>query len=76
MNEKQIPNPKSSILAKAVVGGAGIGLPPGFELPDNMAAVILLVPIDKIVGKSPAEIQTDLGLPWAMEDGEPFWFEN
>ena len=76
MNEKQIPNPKSNILANAVVGGAGIGLPPGFELPDNMAAVILLVPIDEIAGKSPAEIQNDLGLPWATVDGEAHWFEN
>ena len=75
MIEKQIPNPESNILAKAVVGGAGIGLPPYYEIPDGMAAVILLVPMNEIVGKNPIEIQADLGIPWSM-DGEPYWFEK
>jgi hypothetical protein len=72
---KVIPNPNSEILKNAQVGGAGIGFPPSLEMPEGMAAVLLYVPIQQIIGKSPGDIQNDLGLPWHF-GGEPFWFEG
>ena len=65
--KRKIPNPESKLLASAVVGGAGMGIP-GFDLPKGMGAVLLFVPISEIAGKNPMEIQSDLGLPWAIED--------
>lgn len=70
---RDIPNPQSEILKQAQVGGAGIGFPPSLEMPEGMAAIILYVPINEIVGKSPGDIQNDLGLPWHT-GGDPIWF--
>ena len=68
-------NIKSEMLAKAVVGGAGLGLPPGAGTPPpGMGAVLLYVPLEAMRDKSPVEMQADMGLPWAGPNGEPFWF--
>lgn len=65
----------SKMLAKAVVGGAGMGIPPGAcEPPAGMGAVVLFVPLDAMAGMSPIEMQADMGLPWAGPGGEPCWF--
>lgn len=75
--ERTIPNPKSTLLAQAVVGGAGLFVP-GEQLvpPEGKAAVLLYVPIDQMAGKSLPELQADLGLPWSMTDGAPYWFDQ
>lgn len=65
-------NANSKLLAHAVIGGAGIGVPP-VAPPQGMATVLLYVPATELVGLSPVEIQAGIGLPWSM-DGEPFWF--
>jgi hypothetical protein len=70
------PNPKSMILANAVVGGAGLGSPPEITAPAGMGTVILYVPIDCVVGKTPIDIQNDIGLPWFVEDGPAIWFDE
>lgn len=68
-------NVNSEMLAKAVVGGAGLGLPPGAGIPPRgMGAVLLYVPLSAMAGKTPVEMQADMGLPWAGEEGEPVWF--
>lgn len=68
-------NVKSEMLARAVVGGAGMSLPPGAGTPPpGMGAVLLYVPLEAMEDKSPIEMQADMGLPWAGPDGEPFWF--
>lgn len=75
MEERQIPNPKSEILANALVGGTGLGpMPPGIEPPEGMATVVLYVPEDQIAGKGPLEIQKDLGIPWNLNNGDKHWF--
>lgn len=71
-----IPNPNSKILAAAVVGGASLLIPPGSAPPPGMAAVILYVPLRDIVGKNLSDIQADLGVPWFMGEGEPYWFDG
>ncbi|KZN20808.1 MULTISPECIES: hypothetical protein [Pseudomonas] len=77
--KRQIPNPTSKILANAVVGGAGMGMP-GIDMPKGMGAVLLYVPIADIAGKHPMEIQADLGLAWAVEDESGtcsgIWFDE
>jgi hypothetical protein len=71
------PNPKSTILANAIIGGAGIGLPPEQSAPRGMGCVLLYTPVGGIIGKSIIEIQQDVGLPWCMgNDGAGFWFEG
>lgn len=69
-----IPNPKSKILANAVVGGAGLGCPPDVSAPAGMGIIMLYVPLDQVVGKSLIDIQRDLGLPWFAEGGPAIWF--
>ncbi|WP_199918420.1 hypothetical protein [Pseudomonas veronii] len=72
---RQSPNPTSKMLAKAVVAGAGIGMP-GVTPPPGMGAVLLYVPLGDILGKSPIDIQADLGMPWHVEDGPGVWFDE
>lgn len=69
-NDKQ----KSTILSNALIGGAGLGLPQNQTIPKGMAAVLLYVPESYIVGKTIMDIQKDIGLPWHVEGGDPFWF--
>lgn len=74
--ERKTPNPESKMLARAIVGGAGMGMP-GVDSPPGMGAVLLFVPLDEIAGKSPQDVQADLGLPWASGDeGEGVWFDE
>lgn len=71
------PNPQSAILANAIVGGAGIGLPPERTAPKNMGCILLYAPIGHIVGKSVMDLQKDIGLPWCMGDeGAGYWFDG
>ncbi|MDN0082451.1 hypothetical protein QU487_06740 [Crenobacter sp. SG2305] len=70
------PNPESTLLAKAVVGGAGLNIPPGTVPPEGMGAVVLFVPLEQMVGKTVMEIQSDLGLPWHAEGSDPVWFAD
>lgn len=74
--KKQIPNPDSQLLANAVIGGAGLGLPPVADAPEGMATVVLYVPVTEIVGKTMPEIQADLGLPWHIAGGGQYWFNK
>lgn len=68
-------NPKSEMLSKAVVGGAGLFLHHGATTPpDGMGALLLFVPLESMQNKSPIEMQADLGLPWSGPAGEPYWF--
>jgi hypothetical protein len=71
-----IPNPSSVLLSNAVVGGAGLGLPPGIEAPPGMAMVLLYVPASELTKRSMPEVQADLGLPWSDEDGKPVWLDE
>ncbi|CAD0266084.1 hypothetical protein DENIT_70062 [Pseudomonas veronii] len=41
-----------------------------------MGAVLLYVPLGDILGKSPIDIQADLGMPWHVEDGPGVWFDE
>jgi len=51
--------------------------PPEQEVPDGMATLVLYVPMEQIIGKSPPDIQDDLGLPWSVVGGEdPVWFDE
>lgn len=69
------PNVNSEMLSEAVVGGAGLMLPPDAGIPPKgMGAVLLYVPLKVMQGKSPVEMQADMGLPWAGPNGEPTWF--
>jgi hypothetical protein len=60
---RTIPNPNSRLLANAIVGGVGLGMPPASTPPEGMATVLLYVPTSLVAGKTPIEIQDDLGLP-------------
>ena len=73
---RQTPNPNSTMLAEAIVGGAGIDLPPDMDVPVGMGAILLYVPLEHMVGKSMPQIQADLGLPWSAGDGQGFWFSD
>lgn len=72
---KKIPNPDSQLLANAVIGGAGLGLPPVADAPEGMATVVLYVLVTEIVGKTMPDIQADLGLPWHIAGGGQYWFK-
>lgn len=75
MTDKKSINPDSKILSTAVVGGAGLFLPPDAGMPPpGMGAVVLFVPLESMQNASPIEIQADMGLPWCGPNGEPFWF--
>ena len=66
---------KIQFFEQAVVGGAGMGIPPGAGTPPaGMGAVLLYVPLSVMDGKSPIEMQAEMGLPWSGPNGEPFWF--
>lgn len=74
---RDIPNPESIILKSSIIGGAGLSVPPAIcEPPNGMAAVLLYVPIEQIINKTPMQIQNDIGLPWHMDGGDSFWFEE
>lgn len=71
-----IPNPKSALLSKAVIGGVGLGRPDDLEPPQGMATILLYVPVHEITTRPMQEIQADLGLPWSDQDGRPVWFDE
>lgn len=64
---KQTPNPTSTILANAIIGGAGLAMPQGITPPPGMAAVVLYFPMHLVTG-SPIELQENIGLPWIAEE--------
>lgn len=66
-------NPSSEMLSKAVVGGAGLSVPP-ITPPCGMGVVVLFVPLASMQNKSPIEMQADMGLPWSGPNGDPYWF--
>lgn len=76
LKTRTTPNPNSEIIANAHIGGCGLTLPPSIEAPEGMAAVVLFVPMQHILGKSPIEIQKDVGLPWASSEGAGIWFDD
>lgn len=76
MTNRRTPNPKSELLAGAIIGGAGIGLPPSQEAPEGRAFVLLLVPQEQVLGRTALELQNDIGLPWHMEGGEGVWLDE
>ena len=43
---------------------------------EGMVTMVLYVPRTEIVGKTPMDIQADLGLPWAVDDGSGIWFDE
>lgn len=49
---------------------------PTSQIGREMAAVVLFVPMEQMIGKSAIEIQHDLGLPWHMENSKPVWFDE
>lgn len=71
-----IPNPDSYLLKNAVVGGVGMSAPPDSAPPAGMGVVLLYVPLTQLSGMAPPDIQTDLGLPWAVEGGGAAWFDE
>lgn len=73
---RKIPNPNSTLLANAVIGGCGMGVPPDSDPPPGMGVVVLYVPLPLLADKSPLDIQGDLGLPWSVEGGETYWFDG
>lgn len=74
---RKTPNPASNILATAVVGGAGLAIPPMLNTPPKgMAAIVLYVPVEHIAGKTVIDIQRDIGLPWHVEGGPGMWFDG
>lgn len=73
---RKIPNPNSTLLANAVIGGCGIGLPPDSDPPQGMGAVVLYLPLPLLANKSPMDIQRDLGLPWSVDGGGTHWFDG
>lgn len=69
------PRDQNRFFEQAVVGGAGMGIPPGSGTPpDGMGVVLLYVPLAVMDGKSPIEMQAEMSLPWSGPNGEPFWF--
>ena len=74
-NHRNAPNPMSRLLSRALVGGAGLAVPPeAFQPPPGMGAILLYVPLEDVC-KNPLEIQADLGIPWNM-GGQPYWFDQ
>lgn len=75
-SQRQTPNPGSKLLQHAIIGGGGIRMPAETEAPDGMAVILLYVPIELMAGKTLPQIQSDIGLPWANQDGEPVWMDR
>lgn len=73
---RQVPNPKSVLLANAEVGGYGMSVPPDGDPPAGMGVVLLYVPLELLNGKAPPDIQRDLGMPWSIEGGGGYWFDD
>ncbi|GIL13728.1 MAG: hypothetical protein BroJett038_24480 [Chloroflexota bacterium] len=73
---RTIPNPSSVLLKNAVVGGAGLGMPPDATPPAGMGVVLLYVPLSDLTTMAAPDIQADLGLPWAVEGGGAAWFDE
>lgn len=65
----------STLLKHAVIGGYSIRAMPIDEPPPGMATIVLHVPLQYVVGKTPNDIQKDMNLPWSMSDGTGYWFE-
>lgn len=76
MKDRKIPNPNSKLLKQAIIGGAGMGVPPDSAPPPGMAVVLLYVPTATLTGMTPPDIQTDMGLPWAINGGGQAWFDE
>lgn len=51
----------SDLVRQAIVGGAGMSLPPALDPPPGMAVVLLYVPLRELTKRSIPEIQSDLG---------------
>lgn len=73
--EREIPNPNSKILQRAIIGGMGASVPPGSAPPAGMGVVLLYVPLTELRRSLP-EVQADMGLPWAVEGGGGIWFDE
>lgn len=74
MSNMPTNKPYAAILSEAVIGGAGLVLPPDAGMPPpGMGVVLLYVPLKVIGNKNPVEIQADMGMPWAGPNGEPCW---
>jgi hypothetical protein len=41
-----------------------------------MGMVLLYVPLEELTKRAPPDLQTDLGLPWASDDGKGVWFDE
>lgn len=70
------PNPQSTLLKKAVIAGAGLGVPPGSDPPAGMGVLVLYVPLTHLTTMAPRSIQADMGLPWAVDGGGSAWFDE
>ena len=64
---RTIPNPESTLLKQALIGGVGLGSPVE-EPPAGYASIVLFVPADAIVGKTIFQVQSDMGMPWTCTD--------
>jgi len=73
---RTVPNPMSKLLRQAVIGGAGIALPPDMAPPAGKAMVLLYVPIGELASLAITDIQSDLGIPWSDQDGNPVWLDT
>lgn len=73
---RNTPNPRSKLLKSAVVGGAGLGLPPDSVPPSGMGVLLLYIPLEQLTNMTLPNIQADLGLPWAVEGGGTAWFDE
>jgi len=70
---REVPNPRSTLLAAAAVTGVALGLPSDLRVPPGFGAIVLVVPIEQLKGKSLIAIQRDLGLPWSPGAGHGVW---
>ncbi len=67
---------KFKILEKAIIAGVGVGSPQTSEPPEGYGSIVLHIPVNEITGKTPIEIQADLGLPWSDGTDDGFWFKE
>ncbi len=76
-HRRAMPNPNSTLLTSAIVGGFGIDIPPEHVVPPpGMGVIMLFVPLEKVVGQTAPEVQDDLGLPWSTGDGNGVWLAD